>query len=613
VAAKGRTTDNPQARRRNAADEAPPDEIFQPRARLDRPSLLVLLNLLTVVLLFVSFAPYDCWYIAYVALVPWGLALAGGTMRRWTILAAYLGGLLFWATGLYWLLWVTPWGIGYAALVLYLSLYWLLAGLILRATLRRHWPAWICLPVVWVALEYARAHAISGFPWFFLAHSQYTRAGLIQIADASGQYGVSFFVAMVNGALIDLLCAPLFRRARGGQARLRKGIVVGVVATIATGAGLLLYGHWRLGQQTMRTGPVIGIVQCAFPVTLCGGTADPNTIFEDHLAATEAFVGEDVDLVIWPESVLPWGMNPELLNLLEGRDGEEIERLREQARRLGELSRRLGCPILAGGITQHVNPDPLNEDDVWLIRNSALWFDGSSRASRLYSKVHLVPFGEYVPFKYGWPWLHKLLRRFVPPEMYQLDPGRRFTVFELDAEAGQSWRLVVPICYEGTFARVCRDMVMRRGRKVAQIIVNISNDGWFVYRVGQGRYRGSNEHRQHLAAYCFRAVENRTPVVRAVNTGISGSIDSDGRIAALLRRYGVTTMVSGTLLLDGARGADGELQPGHGPKVLVDERRSAYSFVGDVFAQAVSVVGGGLIIGLIASARQRRKGKRGDT
>ena len=125
----------------------------------------------------------------------------------------------------------------------------------------------------------------------------------------------------------------------------------------------------------------------------------------------------------------------------------------------------------------------------------------------------------------------------------------------------------MPICYEGTFGDVCRRLVMRGRHKQADILVNLSNDGWFVWKWGSGPYRGSTEHAQHLAQYCFRAVECRTPVVRAVNTGISGSIDSCGRIVALVggRR---AAMIEGTLLLDGLAG------PGHGPKVLVDRRRA---------------------------------------
>ncbi|MCK4601157.1 MAG: hypothetical protein KAU28_01740, partial [Phycisphaerae bacterium] len=227
--------------------------------------------------------------------------------------------------------------------------------------------------------------------------------------------------------------------------------------------------------------------------------------------------------------------------------------------------------------------------------NSALWFDRSWRSSAQYSKVHLVPFSEYVPFKYTWPSLYKTLRWFVPPVMAQLEPGRGFTRFELirsDGDGKNIWHIASPICYEGTFARICRKMVVRNGKKDVDILANISNDGWFVYS-WNNRYRGSNEHAQHLASYCFRAVENRVPVVRAVNTGISASINSNGKIEAAVERkfddYVKRDMVSGRLLLGAEEPIDKEYLTVHGPRVLVDTRVSVYSLVGDIFAMAISM------------------------
>ena len=604
---------------------------------------------LTAVLLTICFPPFGRWYLAYVALVPWLLALAGESSRRWTLLWGWLGGLIFWAVNLYWLWWITL--LGYAAAVLYLSVYWLVAACLIRAAVRRNWPLWLVTPVIWVALEYARAYVISGFPWFYLAHSQYARVPLIQIADLTGHYGLSFFVAMVNGAIADLFSFPLFAPTPGG-ARLSRSIVRGLAACLLALAGLLSYGSWRLGQQATQPGPVIGIVQQAFPIFLHRRSAPPETIFNAHLQASEAFVGAGCDLVIWPETMLPRGLNPEMLErdlaqiggedlralaaeffgpeameekysvpwlrqavqrIIDGSHdsaGEEIVGLKHYARQIEALSKRLGCPLLAGGATVHYDPLPLAPADRWVARNSALWFDADWRASAEYAKMHLVPFSEYVPFKAAWRWLYRSLRWFVPPVMEQLEPGREKTIFQLSRPGG-AWRLCSPICYEGTFARICRKLTVREGKKAADIIVNISNDGWFVWNWRDGLYRGSAEHPQHLSQYCFRAVENRTPVVRAVNTGISGSIDSAGRIVATVDQLGLRTMVAGTLLLDGRRDSQGEMLAGHGPKILVDQRVSLYSLVGDVFAQMVSLVAVGLMIVLLVKrpAGKRKKGE----
>jgi apolipoprotein N-acyltransferase len=583
-------------------EDNPPPTIFQGRLELRRPWSVALLCLLTTVLLTVSFAPFNCWPLAYIALVPWAMALGGSRCAGGTLWATAAGA-LFWAGNLYWLWWITLWG--YAGMVVYLTAYWLVAALLLKGAFRRHLPMWLVLPVVWTALEYARAHVISGFPWFFLAHSQYSRTALIQISDVLGQYGVSFFVAMVNGAIIDLVTFPLFIRPQGGgPPRLSRHVLGGLGLSAAATVALMAYGSWRLGQQTTRPGPVIGIVQQAFPITLEGRDNSSQEMLDAHLAASRAFLGAGCDLVIWPETMLPEGMNEEFLNLDEQQltpQGQQMfEELREQTQSVVRLVEQLGCPLLAGGVSVHRNPTPLPGEGTWLLYNSALWFDGSHPwASPYYAKMHLVPFGEYVPFRQAWPALYKLLRRFVPPVMSQLDPGTNPTVFELVRKNGQ-WTVVTPICYEGVFARVCRKLVMQGRVKTADIVVNLSNDGWFVWRWDDGPYRGSTEQAQHLVQSCFRAVELRTPVVRAVNTGISGSIDSSGRIVALAGG-GMRTMVRTTLLLDGAVGPDGRYGPGHGPKVLVDERVSLYSLVGDVFVSAVALAAVALTAGLVLS------------
>ncbi len=623
----------------------PPQEIFRRRLELRRRLSVALLALLTVVLLTVSFAPFDCWYLAYFALVPWVLALDAGTGRKWALLWGWLAGVVFWAANLYWLWWITlP---GYAALVLYLSAYWFVAAALTRSATKRNCPMWIVLPVVWVALEFARAYVIGGFPWFYLAHSQYAQTRLIQIADTTGQYGVSFFVAMVNGAIVDMLASPLFVRSRLGG-KIGKRILVGIGVSILACAAMLFYGVWRVGQDTCKPGPVIGIVQESFPITLNGQEASPEKIFDDHRRACDKFIGHNCDLVIWPETMLPRAINAEMLDVkLDKLVGDDLRALADRffagsvklsdysneeilsaltniiegsgesgtkngcrrfyAGQMGELSKALGCPILAGGSSIHRNALAADPRDKWEVRNSALWFDGSWRNSAIYSKMHLVPLSEYVPFKDSWRGLHDLLRSFVPQSMDQLAPGKSTRPFELN-RGGKTWHIASPICYEGTFARICRKLVMADGKKQADIIVNLSNDGWFVYK-WKNVYRASTEQSQHLASYCFRAIENRVPVVRAVNTGISASITSNGKIETAVEfRQGdfvKRTMISGTLLLNGEPTGSKEYVPGRGPRVLVDSRVSVYSLVGDVFALVVSGAALALAAVLILFKRKR--------
>ena len=566
----------------------PPPEIFQRGLQL-RGSIVALLAILTSVLLTVSFVGW--WiqlpYLAYFALVPWALALGGSVSRRWGILWAWLGGLIFWAINLYWLWWITL--TGYAAGVLYLSLYWLVAAIVLRGIWQRSWPMWICLPVVWVSLEFIRGQApVLGFPWFFLAHSQYCRPWLIQITDITGQYGVSFFVVAVNGVIIDLLALPLFGRQGEHKGRILRRGPCGVIVLAVILAAMLTYGWYRTEKQSghLSEGPSIAIVQQAFPLSLYLPQVPQEKIFEDHMLASRKFRDSGCDLLTWSESMGPGGMNPEWMRAMRRGDKGEYEKLQKFHTRITKLLGELKCPLLTGSLAVHYDAMEGEGKGSLVLRNSALWFDESGQVTAQYAKRQLVPFSEYVPFKDGWPWLHGVLRGAVPDAMPQLQPGKAWTRFKLSC-GSKEWVLASPICFEGTFPDVCGKMVIEKGKKITHILVNLSNDGWFVWKYGDRPYRQSSEHAQHLVQYYFRAVENRVPVIRCVNTGISASIDSNGREVARIHRHG-TTMLAGAMLL-----GDKETESptpsekiGYqiGPRVLVDSRETLYSIAGDVFA-----------------------------
>jgi apolipoprotein N-acyltransferase len=182
--------------------------------------------------------------------------------------------------------------------------------------------------------------------------------------------------------------------------------------------------------------------------------------------------------------------------------------------------------------------------------------------------------------------------------MTQLDSGKAPYQFVFtrpapaSVEGKEPVRFGAPICYEGTFARVCHDLVYAEdGRKHADLLVNISNDGWFVWPESR---EGTTEQAQHLSHYVFRAVENRVPVVRVVNTGISGVIDSDGRIQDVAGgspdNLDDSVMAEATLIA----------------VITLDRRSSLYSLVGDVFAQGVSLIASALLIWWVAPAIRRK-------
>jgi apolipoprotein N-acyltransferase len=185
--------------------------------------------------------------------------------------------------------------------------------------------------------------------------------------------------------------------------------------------------------------------------------------------------------------------------------------------------------LLVGGTYFDAHLDSQTRQPVYDTRNVAYFFGPTGLPGGRYDKVHLVPWGEFIPFKQTIPWLYQLFLRLSPYTYdYTLTPGRLedLTIFNLSDAAGKSagaWRFVVPICFEDIDAGLVEKMLRpgsRDGRKRADFIVNITNDGWFK----------ANEQPQHLQVAVFRSIENRVPTARSVNTGISGFIDSVGRI-----------------------------------------------------------------------------------
>ena len=204
-----------------------------------------------------------------------------------------------------------------------------------------------------------------------------------------------------------------------------------------------------------------------------------------------------------------------------------------------------------------------------------------------YSKSHLVPFGEYMPFKDSFPPLYKLLQQFSPyPFDYSLTPGGHDQPPLAVRYDGGEARFQVPICYEDAMAYRIREIVRPRepgGRKAVDFLVNISNDGWF---------NGSIELDQHLNLCVFRAVENRVPIVRSVNTGISAIISPVGQIEAVVQDKG-----------GNRRWLTGEICG----RLTLDDRVAPYTLMGDVLA--LSCVAASIILGAITvfiSLRARR-------
>ncbi|MBL8880094.1 MAG: apolipoprotein N-acyltransferase [Phycisphaerales bacterium] len=566
--------------------------------------------LATLVMLTSIFPPFELWPLAFVGLAPW-IWSACICKRAWVAywLAEFVGWFFF-LINLYWLNPVT--GLGYVALAFYLAIYWPMTVWAVRTGRRRGISPVFTLPVTWVACEFLRATVMSGFPWFFMGHALYKQLPLIQISDLGGAYAVSFVAAMINGLVVELLLQKFPGTTLEARPASRRTVMLGAIATLIVMAGSVGYGFWRITGATFTKGPRIAVIQEDFPLRNTYPYSEPQqVIFARYLSLAGQAALQEPDLIVFPETAWNAVQNRGFLEvahrsadivnagaylfgkvcdeaiaaLARGdhsaanqwierleRDLEKTERRRapttqpsEFLPRLPEAPRRRPVTVLVGA----VSVEPVEAAATrWLRFNSALLYHPTGEQSReRYDKIHLVPFGEAVPFRHTkLHFLYRWLNALSPFSQggkydYSLTPGAAYTRFEISSRDGRKFRFGTPICYEDVMPYISRGLVWQDGERRADMLVNISNDGWFLH---------SAELPQHLAICVFRAVENRVSVARAVNTGISGFIDPNGRIYSLVTHHG--------------RAWDAGIAGFSIEEMLLDARDSLYGRVGDWFA-----------------------------
>jgi len=383
-------------------------------------------------------------------------------------------------------------------LCLYESLYTAVFGLLFAKAVRRtDLPLTVIAAPLWSSLEYIRGYLFSGFPWSLLGYTQHNSIPLIQISDITGVYGVSFLVILVNSALADLYLLkvrqmekPLFPNWK---------TIASTAVTAMLIAATLLYGIYKLrsfGTEDSDARQVrISIIQGSIEQDKKWNPAYQRKVFNTYKRLTIAALKENPDLIVWPETALPFYF---------GIDDDRTAELRE-------FVKRSGVPLLTGTVL--IRNRPLTKDTGgdtergYTLSNSAVLIDSSGNPAYFYDKIHLVPFGEYVPLKNTLFFLNKLVEGIG-----DYTPGKDY------AKADLTWgQFSTIICYEAIFPGLVRKFFRHGGN----LIVNITNDAWF------GKTSGPY---QHFSMSIFRAVENRKPLVRAANTGISGFIDATGRV-----------------------------------------------------------------------------------
>lgn len=559
---------------------------------------------LSGVLLWTAFFPLDFGPMAYIALVPFlTLVRAEGIGRGRRYLAAYLGGLVFFLLALQWVRVAHPkmeqfaWP-GMAAAG---ALYWPVALFLIRRLDRFGLPLAVTFPIVWVALEYFRAHMptgfsalsyigmqhLTGFGWYFLGHTQHHVLPLLQAADVGGVYVVSAAVATVNGAGYEwairsravrwLLHWP---QPSGWTAPVRELWVTS--GAIAVPLLLVCYGAVRLAHPPFGDGPRIAAIQGNLSQAQKSREHEESVpvppLEDEYMPLAQRAVlgdhrGRPPDLVIWPETCYPdtwYDTTPELAADPSATQWQAII-ARNQAGFLAQWKRKLPPANMLLGLNriEWIGPEAHRK------YNSAILVTTVGELAGRYDKMHLVPFGEYVPLRGWFPGLQSLTPY---THDYSCTPGTHRTRFVLSARGG-TYRFGVLICYEDTDPSLARMYhPWANDGEGVDFLVNISNDGWFD---------GSEEHEQHLAICRFRAVEARRSVVRAVNMGVSAVIDPDGRVVVLPNEDGwaASKATRGIVRAD----------------VPLDHRGSLYAVVGDWFPALCWL---GIAVGWVATRRK---------
>jgi apolipoprotein N-acyltransferase len=499
----------------------------------------ILLSLLSGILLILSFPNFDLEFLAWFALVPLFYSIGGkGLFHGFKL--GFLTGLISFLGILYWIIVAVHTygnvplilsGLILLLLVVYLSLFIGAFTFFTRLIrIRSGLQTILFAPLLWVALEYLRSFLLTGFPWAILGYSQYLNLPFIQMADITGAYGLSFVIVLVNVTLFSVL----------DHASKRMFPFREVVITVIILLGFLIYGYLKIGmvdRQVAQDPPLrVGLVQ---------GNIDQSIKWDDSFQKETLKIYERLsfkvaegkpNLIIWPETATPFFFQ----------DAQEYQPF------VLDIPKKTNAFLLFGTPSYKVQKGKVNH------YNSAYLVSPIGDLVGKYDKIHLVPFGEYIPMQDLLFFIGSL-----GEGIGDFKSGKGIYNFSLP-----QGKFGVLICFEIIFPDLCRRFV----KEGANLLVTITNDAWF------GR---TSAPYQHFSIAAFRAVENRVFVARAANTGITGFIDPKGRIVKQGRIFTEEAM-NGTIRLS--------------------NYKTFYTLYGDVFAWACSA----FAILLIAYALIRR-------
>lgn len=525
-----------------------------------------LLASVSSVLLWLAFPRIGVWPLAWIATIPliWLTLiekLPGNRPYRQLLLA----GFIYWLVA-YHFIRIPHWLLNFAwlALAAYFAIYTPLFVAAARAMIHRYnTHPLLAVPIAWTGIEWMRTNFFTGLGMGLLSHSQFQQPLLIQMADLSGAYAVSYMMVLfATGIAVTLL------RYRSSLPSVQRFVpLVGSCVTLAIVIG---YGQYRLTEPIQYRGDktlVVGLIQPSIDVVFRPlSDQEKNSRWEQHRDLTEQARErwDDLDLIVWPESSFD---SPDLLS--DANSDVTADYFIASNRQLymatngNAAGTRPNVPLLSGGSTH----DPANND----IFNSAILFSTDGRITDRYYKSHLVFLGEYVPFAEWFPFLDGLT-----PIGKGLSRGKQFSTMEV---AGV--RIAPSVCFETCVPHYIRRQVneLKDAGTEPDVLINVTNDGWFF---------GTSCLDLHLASNVFRAVETRKPHLVAANTGFSAQIDSSGR-----------------LIQTGPRRETAVLRA----SVRPIERSSLYLTIGDALPFAFAVLS---LAVFIPALRKRQSGTRSE-
>lgn len=459
----------------------------------------LILSLISAVLFSLAFPPLKLGFLAYIALIPFFLLLENKRYKE-SIRWGFLTGFFINIGTLYWINWVTvP---GAIAAILYLPIFTVIYAFLhtfLQKKLGEKW-IYLCIPFLWTGVEYLRSLGVLGFPWSSLAYTQSYYLSLIQYVSFTSVYGVSFWVVTIN--VFVLLILKNFSNIK--KVTLYFIILILLLLIPWIYGSLVIPDEDKNREQNIR----VGLIQ---------GNIDPYVKWSDEFLEENWRIYRELtleaakqkpQLIIWPETAVPDYLRVSSLYL------SNIRKL------LSEIK----IPLITGA------PDfKYLEDQSYLTFNGVFLFTPNRLKFQVYHKIHLVPFGERVPFTETFPFLRDFLESLEMGEG-NFSPGNNVMSFDVPiacissiADTTQNRKpdatiikAPVIVCFESLFPELVREFIL----KGADILVIITNDAWF---------ERSAAPYHHAQMAVFRAIENRVSVARCANTGVSMFVDPYGR------------------------------------------------------------------------------------